>query len=160
MELDLRSEGQEELVELVEGVERLIEAALGAGAYGAKLSGGGRGGNVIAAVEPPADRASLIQVNEAVLADAIDTSSLHFVHGGMRIHVALRPGGASADLAFWGVLMMWEIGYLPVRSVLSARFARTAIRRRREGYDAIGALRGDGSPLERLSSGFAKPTDP
>jgi mevalonate kinase len=34
-------------------LERLIEAALGAGAYGAKLSGGGRGGNVIAAVEPP-----------------------------------------------------------------------------------------------------------
>jgi mevalonate kinase len=34
-------------------LERLIEAALGAGAYGAKLSGGGRGGNMIAAVEPP-----------------------------------------------------------------------------------------------------------
>jgi mevalonate kinase len=34
-------------------LERLIEAGLGAGAYGAKLSGGGRGGNVIAAVEPP-----------------------------------------------------------------------------------------------------------
>jgi mevalonate kinase len=33
-------------------IERLVAAALGAGAGGAKLSGGGRGGNVIAAVEP------------------------------------------------------------------------------------------------------------
>jgi mevalonate kinase len=33
------------------GLERLIEAARGAGALGAKLSGGGRGGNMIALVE-------------------------------------------------------------------------------------------------------------
>jgi mevalonate kinase len=33
-------------------LEALIEAALEAGARGAKLSGGGRGGNVIAAIEP------------------------------------------------------------------------------------------------------------
>lgn len=37
-------------------IERLIEAALDSGAQGAKLSGGGRGGNVIALVDP-ADRA-------------------------------------------------------------------------------------------------------
>jgi mevalonate kinase len=33
-------------------IEALIDAALGAGASGAKLSGGGRGGNVVAVVEP------------------------------------------------------------------------------------------------------------
>ena len=33
-------------------IERLVDAALGAGARGAKLFGGGRGGNVIAEVEP------------------------------------------------------------------------------------------------------------
>lgn len=38
-------------------LERLIEAALACGAWGAKLSGGGRGGNVVAAVaEESADR--------------------------------------------------------------------------------------------------------
>jgi len=37
---------------------RLVEAALHAGALGAKLSGGGRGGNMIALVEP--DRAGII----------------------------------------------------------------------------------------------------
>ncbi len=34
-------------------LDRLVEAARGAGALGAKLSGGGRGGNMIALVEPP-----------------------------------------------------------------------------------------------------------
>ena len=35
-------------------LEALIEAALRAGASGAKLSGGGRGGNVIAVIQPGA----------------------------------------------------------------------------------------------------------
>jgi mevalonate kinase len=39
-------------------LERLIEAALRAGAWGAKLSGGGRGGNMIAAIAP--DRAGVV----------------------------------------------------------------------------------------------------
>jgi mevalonate kinase len=33
-------------------LDRLVEAARSAGALGAKLSGGGRGGNMIALVEP------------------------------------------------------------------------------------------------------------
>jgi mevalonate kinase len=41
-----------------EELERLIDAALRAGAQGAKLSGGGRGGNMIAAIAP--DRAEVI----------------------------------------------------------------------------------------------------
>jgi mevalonate kinase len=44
-------------------LERLIAAARDAGAYGAKLSGGGRGGNILALVEPariaPAQQALL-----------------------------------------------------------------------------------------------------
>ena len=105
--------------------------------------------------EPPDDRASLIQVNEAVLADAVDKKILHFVHGGMRIHVKLRPGGVSGDLAFWGVLMVWEIGYLPVHTLIRPRFLGALWRRRREAYDAVGSLRGSGSVLERLAGGFA-----
>ncbi|HMQ24502.1 MAG TPA: MBL fold metallo-hydrolase [Acidimicrobiales bacterium] len=107
------------------------------------------------AVDPPDDRASLIQINEAVLADAIDKRILHFTHGGMRIHVKLRPGGASGDLAFWGVLMVWEIGYLPVHRLFRPRFLSALWRRRREAYDSVAALRGSGTPLERLAGGFA-----
>ncbi len=111
--------------------------------------------SVTRATEPPDDRASLIQINEAVLADAIDKRILHFTHGGMRIHVKLRPGGASGDLAFWGVLMVWEIGYLPVHRLLRPRFLSALWRRRREAYDAVAGLRGPGTPLERLAGGFA-----
>jgi hypothetical protein len=106
--------------------------------------------------EPPAGRASLVQVSEAVLADAIDKSILHFVHGSMRIHVQLRSGGVNEDLAFWGMLMVWEIGYLPMTRMLTPRFVAALIRRRREAYDALAGLGGgEGSPLERLAGGFA-----
>lgn len=46
-------------------LERLITAARGAGALGAKLSGGGRGGNIIALVEP-----STVEAVRAALLDA------------------------------------------------------------------------------------------
>ena len=80
---------------------------------------------------PPADRADLIRVAPAVLADAIEKQILHFVHGSMRIGVALRPGGGNEDLAFWGLLMIWEIGYLPALNLASRRFLVAAWRRRR-----------------------------
>lgn len=44
-------------------LDRLVEAALSAGAFGAKLSGGGRGGNMIALVTPGTQR----QVTNALL---------------------------------------------------------------------------------------------
>ena len=46
-------------------LDRLVEAARAAGAWGAKLSGGGRGGNMIALIDP--DRAEVV---EAALQDA------------------------------------------------------------------------------------------
>ncbi len=108
---------------------------------------------------PPADRADLIDVAPAVLADAIDKRILHFVHGSMRIRVALRPGGVNEDLAFWGLLMIFEIGYLPARNLASRRFLEAAWRRRREAVDSLSIFRGSGSPLQRLSAGFAAPTE-
>ncbi len=45
-------------------LQRLVDAALASGAYGAKLSGGGRGGNMIALIEP----AQAEQVTKALLA--------------------------------------------------------------------------------------------
>ena len=108
------------------------------------------------AAEPPSDAADLIWVPEAILADAIERRVLHMIHGSMRIHTELRAGGASADLAFWGLLMIWEIGYLSRRAVLSRRFARTLWRRRAEALDAVGALWGRGTFLEKMSDRFAE----
>jgi len=105
----------------------------------------------------PDDVASIVRVPEAVLADAIDKRILHFVHGSMRIRARLRPGGADEDLAFWGLLMVWEIGYLPLTRVLNPRFAGVLWRRRREAFDALATLRGDGSLLRRLAGRFASP---
>lgn len=105
----------------------------------------------------PDDVASIVRVPEAVLVDAIDNRILHFVHGSMRIRTRLRSGGANEDLAFWGLLMVWEIGYLPLTRVLNPRFAGVLWRRRREIGDALRALRGSGSVLQRLSERFAPP---
>jgi len=115
----------------------------------------GRRKRVWRQAEPPPDRADIIRVAEAVLADAIENRILHFVHGAMRIRVHLRPGGVHADLAFWGLMMIWEIGYLPVTRVMNRRAVEVIWRRRRELVDAASAMRGRGSPLERLSTGFA-----
>ena len=41
---------------------------------------------------------------------------VHVVHGSMRIDVHLRPGGAGDDLMFWGLLVPWELGYVPFRA--------------------------------------------
>jgi hypothetical protein len=55
--------------------------------------------------------------------------------------------------------MIWEIGYLPARNLASRRFLDAVWRRRREALDSLGLLRGSGSPLKRLSEGFATNTD-
>ena len=105
----------------------------------------------------PSEAASVVRVPEAVLADAIDKRILHFVHGSMRIRARLLPGGVDEDLAFWGLLMVWEIGYLPVSRTLSSRFAGVLWRRRREALDALETLRGNGSLLHRLAGRFSPP---
>ena len=105
----------------------------------------------------PSEAASVVRVPEAVLADAIDKRILHFVHGSMRIRARLLPGGVDEDLAFWGLLMVWEIGYLPVSRTLSRRFAGVLWRRRREALDALETLRGKGSLLHRLAGRFSPP---
>jgi UDP-MurNAc hydroxylase len=105
---------------------------------------------------PPPDAASIVEVNDAVLADAIEKRLLHVVHGSMRIHVHVLPGGAGDDLTFWGLLVPWELGYLPLRGATLPRVAAVAWRRRREWLDWGAALRGvgAGSLFERLSAGF------
>ena len=65
--------------------------------------------------QPPPDTASIVRVNEAMLADAIDKRLVHVVHGSMRIAIHLRPGGAGDDITFWALLVPWELGYVPLQ---------------------------------------------
>jgi hypothetical protein len=105
---------------------------------------------------PPPDTASIVRVNEAMLADAIDKRLVHVVHGSMRIAVHLRPGGAGDDITFWGLLVPWELGYLPIHRAVAPRMVEVGWRRRREWLDWADALRGGGSGslFERLSGRF------
>jgi UDP-MurNAc hydroxylase len=96
---------------------------------------------------PPPDTASIVTVNEGVLADAISKRLVHVVHGSMRIHVHLRRGGVNDDLMFWGLLVPWELGYVPFHRVLRTRLAKVAWRRRAEALELLGAARGGGLTL-------------
>ena len=107
--------------------------------------------------QPPPDTASIVRVNEAMLADAIEKRLVHVVHGSMRIAVHLRPGGAGDDITFWALLVPWELGYLPLHRAVAPRMVEVGWRRRREWLDWAGALRdggGSGSLFERLSGRF------
>jgi UDP-MurNAc hydroxylase len=100
---------------------------------------------------PPPDTASVVTVNEAVLADAIEKRLIHVVHGSMRIQVHVRAGGVGDDLMFWGLIVPWELGYLPLTRSLRARLARVVWRRRGEGLEWLGAARhGSGSLSENV----------
>jgi hypothetical protein len=111
---------------------------------------------VTRAAVPPSDRADLVHVPEAVLADAIDKALVHFIHISMRVRVDLAAGGAGSDLAFWGLVGIWELGYLDRHTCLSQRFLDVAWRRRDEGIGALSALRHRGSFSERMAAQFAE----
>jgi hypothetical protein len=116
-----------------------------------------RRGAVYRLSDPPPDTASIVRVNEAMLADAIDKRLVHVVHGSMRIAVHLRPGGAGDDITFWARLVPWELGYVPMRRSVNRRLVEVMWRRRREWLDWGDALRkgsGSGSLFERLSGRF------
>lgn len=99
--------------------------------------------------QPPSDRAGVISAPEAILVDAIENRIAHMVQISMRIRTELAPGGTRSDLAFWGLLEAWELGYLPLRrSAFRPRFWTTAARRWREGIDVLRAwLSPPGSPV-------------
>lgn len=112
---------------------------------------------VARASTPPPDRAGVIRVSEAVLADAIDKRLVYFIHISMRARIELEPGGAASDLAFWGLVGIWELGYLDRRTLWSRRLWSVAWRRRTEIWEALGALRGRGSLSERMAGRLAEP---
>ena len=104
---------------------------------------------------PPPENADVIHVSEAVLADAIDKRVVNLIHISLRLRVELRPGGVDADLAFWGLLAMWELGYLPLHKVPRRRLASAVWRRRRELMEMVtGRLLKRGSFAERMTGGM------
>lgn len=104
---------------------------------------------------PPDERATIVHVAPGVLADAIDKRIVHLVHGGVRVRVSLRPGAFREDLAFWALMMMWELGYLPARHLRRARFVDTLWRRRAEMVDDARALLARGPAADRILRNFA-----
>lgn len=75
----------------------------------------------------------------------------------MRIRVDLRAGGVSDDLAFWGLVAVWELGYLKPSTWLRPRFWQVMWRRRDEIWSAVTAMRGGGSFFDRMANRFAEP---
>ena len=105
-------------------------------------------------VTPPADRSGITTIPEAVLSEAIQDTILHFIHGSMRIRTTLEPDGVQSDLGFWGLAMMWELGYLPLRrSGRRLRLWTALLRRHRELIDQIPVvvLR---NPVDHLAERF------
>ncbi len=86
----------------------------------------------------PAQWATLITIPEAVLRDAVEKNILNFVHISMRMHTRIAAGGLSTDLAFWGLLLVWEMGYFDWRQILRPRAARVFWRRRVELLQTAG----------------------
>ena len=90
--------------------------------------------------QPPSDRAGVISASEAILVDAIENRIVHMIQVSMRTRTELAPGGARSDLAFWGLLEVWELGYLPLRRcAFRLRFWVVAARRWREWLDVLRA---------------------
>jgi UDP-MurNAc hydroxylase len=111
------------------------------------------------AVNAPAERAETIHVPEALLVDAIDKRVVQLLHGAMRIRTELRAGALSDDLTFWGLIAIWENGYLDWRALPKRRLARVLWHRRAEVFDAVRALVGRGSFVDRMANRFAEAPD-
>jgi hypothetical protein len=65
----------------------------------------------------------------------------------------------SDDLAFWGLVAVWELGYLKPTTWLRPRFWQVMWRRRDEIFSALSAARGGGSFFDRMANRFAEPDE-
>jgi UDP-MurNAc hydroxylase len=105
-----------------------------------------------APVAPP-DRANLVRIAPGVLADAIEKKIVYFVHISMRIEVELRPNGHHEDFFFWGLLAIWELGYMPARRITNSRALGAVWRRRSEVWEAgVSKLFARGPLVDRVTS--------
>jgi UDP-MurNAc hydroxylase len=91
---------------------------------------------------PPANRASVIRMSEAMLSDAIAKNVVGFTHISMRIRIDLAAGGAPGDLLFWGLMAVGELGYLPLHRMLTPRAIRVLWLRRAEVASMLRSMLG------------------
>jgi hypothetical protein len=107
----------------------------------------------------PEGWASVVEIDRGLLGDAIDKRVLNLVHISMRLRIALAPNGLSTDLMFWALLIIFELGYFPIRRLDRRRLITVAWRRRREFVDmAFAAARTRGSLATRISASFMSTT--
>lgn len=108
---------------------------------------------VYRAASLPADWASLVHVPPGVLADAMEKQIVNFVHISMRLRIELNRGGAQTDFLFWGILTVFELGYLPLHRLPLTRLGIAAWNRRRELWgNVVLQVTGSGSSVERMAS--------
>lgn len=88
----------------------------------------------------PANRAAIVRIREAILADAVEKSVVAFVHISMRIRIDLAPGGVRTDFLFWGLLSLRELGYFPLHNMLTPRAVGVLWRRRAEVWGFVRSL--------------------
>ena len=82
--------------------------------------------------ELPVAARSVIRIHPAVLMDAVANGILYFVHISKRMRVWVAKGGMKEDFKFWGLLQLYEIGYLPLHNLIKPRGLAVLWRRRNE----------------------------
>jgi UDP-MurNAc hydroxylase len=100
--------------------------------------------------EPTAEIHSLVDVNLRLLRDAVEKRCMNLVGISKRVHVHLRRGGLVHDAAFWGLLALYELEYLPLRKVFTPRAARALTARWRELASYLRALVQPSRSLEAI----------
>jgi UDP-MurNAc hydroxylase len=89
--------------------------------------------------ELPPDLHSCVYDEPRLLHDAVEKRCLNLVGISKRIRVHLRRGGLVCDAAFWGLLSLYELHYLPLRRLLTPRAVGVLASRWREllGYPGV-----------------------
>ena len=85
----------------------------------------------------PAATKSVIRIHPAVLMDAVSKSILFFVHISKRMRIWIPAGGMKEDFKFWGLIQLYEIGYLPLRNMITPRALRVLWLRRFEIFEVM-----------------------
>ncbi len=80
----------------------------------------------------PGDTNSIVKVHPAVLMDALSKDILFFVHISKRMRIWVKKSCMREDFKFWGLVQLYEIGYLPLRNLMTPRAISVSWQRRFE----------------------------
>jgi len=88
----------------------------------------------------PAATRSVIRIHPAVLMDAVSKDILFFVHISKRMRIWVPKAGMKEDFKFWGLLQLYETGYLPMRNMMTSRALAVLWRRRFEVLEVMRSI--------------------